>query len=61
MLFLLVIVFHYFFSLREWDGDLRKLPNIKMKKLSARDAACSHPEVADVEAKEELNKEEEVA
>ncbi|XP_009994297.1 PREDICTED: translation machinery-associated protein 16 [Chaetura pelagica] len=46
---------------REWDGDLRKLPNIKMKKLSARDAACSHPEVADVEAKEELNKAEEVA
>ncbi|NWU68650.1 TMA16 protein, partial [Pterocles burchelli] len=43
---------------REWDGDLRKLPNIKMKKLSASDAACSHPEVADVEAKEELNKEE---
>ncbi|NXW07714.1 TMA16 protein, partial [Fregetta grallaria] len=50
-----------FFSLREWDGDLRKLPNIKMKKLSARDAACIHPEVADVEAKEELNKAEEVA
>ncbi|XP_052634466.1 translation machinery-associated protein 16 isoform X1 [Harpia harpyja] len=46
---------------REWDGDLRKLPNIKMKKLSAGDAACSHPEVADVEAKEELNKAEEVA
>ncbi|NWS42267.1 TMA16 protein, partial [Probosciger aterrimus] len=46
---------------REWDGDLRKLPNIKMKKLSARDATCSNPEVADVEAKEELNKAEEVA
>ncbi|NXL59648.1 TMA16 protein, partial [Chordeiles acutipennis] len=49
---------------REWDGDLRKLPNIKMKKLSAVDVACSgcsHPEVADVEAKEELNKAEEVA
>ncbi|NXX87197.1 TMA16 protein, partial [Urocolius indicus] len=45
---------------REWDGDLRKLPNIKMKKLSARDAACSQPEVADMEAKEELNKGEEV-
>ncbi|NXF44212.1 TMA16 protein, partial [Oceanites oceanicus] len=45
----------------EWDGDLRKLPNIKMKKLSARDAVCIHPEVADVEAKEELNKAEEVA
>ncbi|XP_032542203.1 translation machinery-associated protein 16 isoform X1 [Chiroxiphia lanceolata] len=45
---------------REWDGDLRKLPNIKMKKLSARDAACSHPEVADAEAKEDLNKGEEV-
>uniref|UniRef100_A0A8B9GLD6 Translation machinery-associated protein 16 n=1 Tax=Amazona collaria TaxID=241587 RepID=A0A8B9GLD6_9PSIT len=46
---------------REWDGDLRKLPNIKMKKLSARDAACSNPEVVDVETKEELNKAEEVA
>ncbi|NWW49837.1 TMA16 protein, partial [Pedionomus torquatus] len=49
---------------REWDGDLRKLPNIKMKKLSAKDAACSNPEVADVEAmeaKEESNKEEDVA
>ncbi|XP_009323563.1 PREDICTED: translation machinery-associated protein 16 [Pygoscelis adeliae] len=46
---------------REWDGDLRKLPNIKMKKLSARDAAGSHPEVADTEAEEELNKAEEVA
>ncbi|NXC71111.1 TMA16 protein, partial [Anhinga anhinga] len=45
----------------EWDGDLRKLPNIKMKKLSASDAACSHPEVADVEAEEELNEAEEVA
>ncbi|NXU56269.1 TMA16 protein, partial [Turnix velox] len=44
---------------REWDGDLRKLPNIKMKRLSATDAACcSHPEVEDVETKEELNKEE---
>ncbi|NWR60202.1 TMA16 protein, partial [Bucorvus abyssinicus] len=46
---------------REWDGDLRKLPNIKMKKLSVKDAACSHAEVADVEAKEELDKAEEVA
>lgn len=48
----------YFFSLREWDGDLKKLPNIKMKKLSARDAACSQPEVTDAEAKEDLNEEE---
>jgi len=32
-----------------------------MKKLSAVDAACSPPEVASVEAKEELNKAEEVA
>lgn len=30
-----------------------------MKKLSARDAACSHPEVTDAEAKEDLNEEEE--
>ncbi|NXP97503.1 TMA16 protein, partial [Vidua macroura] len=47
-------------SFLEWDGDLRKLPNIKMKKLSARDAACSHPEVTDAEAKEDLNEKEEV-
>uniref|UniRef100_A0A8B9PL67 Translation machinery-associated protein 16 n=1 Tax=Apteryx owenii TaxID=8824 RepID=A0A8B9PL67_APTOW len=44
---------------REWDGDLKKLPNIKMRKFSAKDAACSHAEVADVEAKE-LNKEEDM-
>lgn len=31
-----------------------------MKKLSAKDAACSHPEVTDAEAKEDLNEEEEV-
>lgn len=31
-----------------------------MKKLSATDAACSHPEVADMEAKEESNKAEEL-
>ena len=24
---------------REWDGDLKKLPNIKMRKLSARGAS----------------------
>ncbi|NXY41034.1 TMA16 protein, partial [Ceuthmochares aereus] len=47
---------------REWDGDLKKLPNIKMKKVSARDVACSLPKVVDVEAKEEeLSKAEEVA
>nr|XP_025975986.1 translation machinery-associated protein 16 [Dromaius novaehollandiae] len=45
---------------REWDGDLKKLPNIKMRKFSAQDAACSHTEVADVEAKEELNKAEDM-
>ncbi|NXA40013.1 TMA16 protein, partial [Eudromia elegans] len=45
---------------REWDGDLKKLPNIKMRKFSAKDAACSHPKVADVESKEELNKAEDV-
>ncbi|XP_021397965.1 translation machinery-associated protein 16 isoform X1 [Lonchura striata] len=45
---------------REWDGDLKKLPNIRMKKLSAKDAACSHPEVTDAKAKEDLNEEEEV-
>ncbi|XP_053920354.1 translation machinery-associated protein 16 isoform X5 [Cuculus canorus] len=46
---------------REWDGDLKKLPNIKMKKLSAKDVACSQPKVVDVETKEELSKGEEVA
>ncbi|XP_052546278.1 translation machinery-associated protein 16 [Tympanuchus pallidicinctus] len=46
---------------REWDGDLKKLPNIKMRKLSFRDAVCIHTEVSDVEAEEELNKTEDVA
>ncbi|NXX92392.1 TMA16 protein, partial [Centropus bengalensis] len=46
---------------REWDGDLKKLPNIKMKKVSARDAAFSYLKMLDVEAKEESNKAEEVA
>ncbi|NWR77564.1 TMA16 protein, partial [Centropus unirufus] len=46
---------------REWDGDLKKLPNIKMKKLSARDAAFSYLKMLDAEAKEESNKAEEVA
>ncbi|NWX96627.1 TMA16 protein, partial [Nothoprocta ornata] len=45
---------------REWDGDLKKLPNIKMKKFSAKDAACSHPEGAKVESKEEPNKGEDM-
>ncbi|OXB70678.1 UNVERIFIED_CONTAM: hypothetical protein H355_012809, partial [Colinus virginianus] len=43
---------------REWDGDLKKLPNIKMRKLSFRDSVCIH---TDVEAEEELNKAEDVA
>uniref|UniRef100_A0A803XXP0 Translation machinery-associated protein 16 n=1 Tax=Meleagris gallopavo TaxID=9103 RepID=A0A803XXP0_MELGA len=46
---------------REWDGDLKKLPNIKMRKLSFRDAVCIHTEVSDVEAEEQPNKTEDVA
>lgn len=46
---------------REWDGDLKKLPNIKMRKLSFRDAVCINSEMSDVEAEEELNKIEDVA
>ncbi|XP_035406417.1 translation machinery-associated protein 16 [Cygnus atratus] len=46
---------------REWDGDLKRLPNIKMRKLSARDAVCSHTEVADAETEEELSKAEDTA
>ncbi|XP_059577277.1 translation machinery-associated protein 16 [Alligator mississippiensis] len=40
---------------REWNGDLKKLPNIKMKKLSAKDAMCNRTDEADVEPKEELD------
>uniref|UniRef100_A0A674HYH0 Translation machinery-associated protein 16 n=1 Tax=Terrapene triunguis TaxID=2587831 RepID=A0A674HYH0_9SAUR len=40
---------------REWDGDLKKLPNIKMRKVSTKDAVCSRTEVANGEAEEELD------
>uniref|UniRef100_A0A8C3F8H5 Translation machinery-associated protein 16 n=1 Tax=Chrysemys picta bellii TaxID=8478 RepID=A0A8C3F8H5_CHRPI len=40
---------------REWDGDLKKLPNIKMRKVSTKDAVCSRTEVTNGEAEEELD------
>ncbi|CAM5108230.1 unnamed protein product [Eretmochelys imbricata] len=40
---------------REWDGDLKKLPNIKMRKVSTKNAVCSRTEVANGEAEEELD------
>uniref|UniRef100_K7FCW8 Translation machinery-associated protein 16 n=1 Tax=Pelodiscus sinensis TaxID=13735 RepID=K7FCW8_PELSI len=43
------------FRCREWDGDLKKLPNIKMRKVSAKDAVCNRTEVVNVETEEELD------
>lgn len=36
---------------RAWDGDLKKLPNIKMRKLSSKDALGNKTEKATAEAK----------
>uniref|UniRef100_A0A8C4W0A8 Translation machinery-associated protein 16 n=1 Tax=Gopherus evgoodei TaxID=1825980 RepID=A0A8C4W0A8_9SAUR len=40
---------------REWDGDLKKLPNIKMRKVATKDAVCSRTEVANGEAEAKLD------
>uniref|UniRef100_UPI00398E86BD translation machinery-associated protein 16 isoform X2 n=1 Tax=Pristiophorus japonicus TaxID=55135 RepID=UPI00398E86BD len=34
-------------SFREWDGDLKKLPNVKMKKLSVKDSVSIKKESKD--------------
>lgn len=34
----LIFWFISFLHSREWDGDLKKLPNIKVKKLSVKDS-----------------------
>uniref|UniRef100_A0A8C5RN94 Translation machinery-associated protein 16 n=1 Tax=Laticauda laticaudata TaxID=8630 RepID=A0A8C5RN94_LATLA len=39
---------------RDWDGDLKKLPNIKMRKLSSKDVCSSRMEKANIEAGNEL-------
>ncbi|KAH0616071.1 hypothetical protein JD844_026893 [Phrynosoma platyrhinos] len=40
---------------RDWDGDLKKLPNIKMKKITSKDAKSSKMEKTSGEAEMELN------
>ncbi|XP_026531607.1 translation machinery-associated protein 16 [Notechis scutatus] len=39
---------------RDWDGDLKKLPNIKMRKLSSKDLCSGRMEKANIEAGNEL-------
>uniref|UniRef100_A0A8D0GCX1 Translation machinery-associated protein 16 n=1 Tax=Sphenodon punctatus TaxID=8508 RepID=A0A8D0GCX1_SPHPU len=46
---------HLSFSLRDWDGDLKKLPNIKIRKLSAKDADFSRTEKTKIETEKELD------
>ncbi|XP_077156089.1 translation machinery-associated protein 16 [Paroedura picta] len=41
-------------TFRHWDGDLKKLPNIKMRKLSSKDALTTRTEKSSVEAEKEL-------
>uniref|UniRef100_A0A8D0L3M6 Translation machinery-associated protein 16 n=1 Tax=Sphenodon punctatus TaxID=8508 RepID=A0A8D0L3M6_SPHPU len=40
---------------RDWDGDLKKLPNIKIRKLSAKDADFSRTEKTKIETEKELD------
>ncbi|KAL8207231.1 UNVERIFIED_CONTAM: hypothetical protein K2H54_049567 [Gekko kuhli] len=40
-------------TFRDWDGDLKKLPNIKTRKLSSRDAVTPQVEEACVETEKE--------
>ncbi|XP_066488073.1 translation machinery-associated protein 16 [Tiliqua scincoides] len=41
-------------TFRAWDGDLKKLPNIKMRKLSSKDALGNKREKATVEAEKDF-------
>ncbi|XP_053113104.1 translation machinery-associated protein 16 isoform X2 [Hemicordylus capensis] len=41
-------------TFRDWDGDLKKLPNIKMRKLSSKDALSSKMEKGAFEAEKDL-------
>ncbi|XP_048365775.1 translation machinery-associated protein 16 [Sphaerodactylus townsendi] len=41
-------------TFRNWDGDLKKLPNIKMRKLSSKDALTTRMEKTSVEDEKEL-------
>ncbi|XP_061440581.1 translation machinery-associated protein 16 isoform X2 [Rhineura floridana] len=44
-------------TFRTWDGDLQKLPNIKMRKISSKDALNSRVNKAAVEDEKELGAE----
>ncbi|XP_054846629.1 translation machinery-associated protein 16 [Eublepharis macularius] len=41
-------------TFRDWNGDLKKLPNIKMRKLSSKDALSTRLEKESVETEKEL-------
>ncbi|XP_020665590.3 translation machinery-associated protein 16 [Pogona vitticeps] len=41
-------------TFRNWDGDLKQLPNIKMRKVSSKDALGSRTEKTTAEAETEL-------
>ncbi|XP_036438853.1 translation machinery-associated protein 16 [Colossoma macropomum] len=40
-------------AFREWDGDMRKLPNIKMRKVSAKGSESKHNAAQEVHVEEE--------
>ena len=41
-------------TFRNWDGDLKKLPNIKMRKISGKDGLSSSMEKTSAEAETEM-------
>ncbi|XP_072526456.1 translation machinery-associated protein 16 isoform X2 [Salminus brasiliensis] len=48
-------------TFREWNGDLKKLPNIKMRKVSAKGSESKHTTVQEVHAEEDVGSEEDVS
>ncbi|MCJ8749228.1 hypothetical protein PDJAM_G00173930 [Pangasius djambal] len=46
-------------TFREWNGDLKKLPNIKMRKVSAKGLEKQHTAVQDTHTEEEEEEDEE--
>lgn len=46
---------------REWNGDLKKLPNIKMRKVSAKGLEKKQSAVQETHTEEDEHKEDEVS
>eukprot|EP00062_Callorhinchus_milii_P013913 gi/632962527/ref/XP_007897368.1/ PREDICTED: translation machinery-associated protein 16 [Callorhinchus milii] len=44
---------------REWDGNLKKLPNLKMKKISLKDSTCIQKESQNADVTESVQEEDE--